>query len=241
MSRVGQARATGRYADGRFACNAWRGAVLVAATLAYSAPAYAESYGFFDALLGLFRPPHQSEPQTKAALTKPVSQKRKEAALSAPRSDRPASAATLPRAIERGNQISYCVRLCDGRYFPVAPLTSSGPRAAIDVCHALCPASATQIYTGTAIEKAVNRLGQRYSAMPTAFVYRDRIVPGCSCSGDRPTGTASVDIESDPTLRPGDIVVSPQGHEVYLDKRNASPTVPTLPATVASNADRTPR
>ena len=50
--------------------------------------------------------------------------------------------------------------------------------------------------------------GQRYADLENAFVYRQRIVEGCSCNGKDSFGLARIDVASDPTLRPGDIVSS---------------------------------
>ena len=44
--------------------------------------------------------------------------------------------------------IAYCVRLCDGRYFPIQ--RHSGVSSA-QTCSSFCPASATKIYNGNGI------------------------------------------------------------------------------------------
>jgi hypothetical protein len=53
--------------------------------------------------------------------------------------------------------------------------------------------------------------GTRYDDLPNASVYRQRIVPDCSCTGNGPGGLAQIDIESDPTLRAGDVVATATG------------------------------
>lgn len=102
-----------------------------------------------------------------------------------------------------GPPVSFCVRLCDGRYFPIQ---RSGAEPA-DICNAFCPAAKTKIYSGIAIEQAVANDGKRYSKLDTAFVFRDRVVPDCTCNGTNPFGVARLDVNKDPTLRAGDIVV----------------------------------
>jgi hypothetical protein len=109
----------------------------------------------------------------------------------------------------------FCVRTCDGHYFPV-PRAGSGPQVApAKMCNALCPAAQTKVFNGSDIKYAAAQDGTRYSDLPTAFVYRDKIVQGCSCTGNGPGGLAQIDIESDPTLRPGDIVIGADGPKAF--------------------------
>ncbi len=115
---------------------------------------------------------------------------------------------------ERAAFGNYCVRTCDGKFFPV----NRGQRTDIQfsqICNAMCPAAATKIYSGAGIENAVATDGQKYMSLPNALAYRTRIVQGCTCNGRDPFGVVSVDLENDPTLRAGDIVVRPQGIAVY--------------------------
>jgi uncharacterized protein DUF2865 len=116
---------------------------------------------------------------------------------------------------ESGGPVAYCVRLCDGRYFPM-PRNTGAPQSSPDkICSALCPASATKVYTGGAIDEASAADGSSYSALKNAFVYRERMVPDCTCAGKDIGGTVAMDIHSDPTLRPGDIVVTKDGLMVF--------------------------
>jgi len=101
-----------------------------------------------------------------------------------------------------GASVAYCVRLCDGRYFPIQ---RSGAEPA-DICNAFCPAAKTKIYSGTAIEYAVANDGKRYSNLDTAFTYRQKVVDGCTCNGIDSFVLARMDVSKDPTLRAGDIV-----------------------------------
>src|SRR5207249_1793101 len=73
-----------------------------------------------------------------------------------------------------------CVRLCDGRYFPVQRHSGVGSAKS---CSSFCPASATKIYNGNSINHAVAPDGKRYSELAIAFVYRERIIPGYTYNG----------------------------------------------------------
>ncbi len=58
---------------------------------------------------------------------------------------------------------------------------------------------------------AATRQGARYTQLAHAFRYRDELVSGCTCNGKSPGGLAAVDINDDPTIRKGDIVVGKDG------------------------------
>jgi hypothetical protein len=121
-----------------------------------------------------------------------------------------------------GGGQAYCVRTCDGRYFPVNG-SDSQSRAA--TCSSFCPASETNIVYGSSIDHAAAENGKPYSELPNAFRYRKEIVEGCTCNGKDALGLASVKIENDPTLRKGDIVAGPGGLMVAgrsADKRGAA-------------------
>jgi hypothetical protein len=107
---------------------------------------------------------------------------------------------------------TYCVRLCDGRYYPVA---SAGNATPVQMCSAMCPASKTRIFRGGEIDNAVDDKGARYRDIEQAFAYRTNLVPGCTCSGKEAVGLAPVDVMADPTLQPGDIVATADGLKVF--------------------------
>jgi hypothetical protein len=120
-----------------------------------------------------------------------------------------------PPSNASGGPFAYCVRLCDGRYFPM-PRNAGTPNYSPDkICSAMCPASATQVYTGSGIDQASAADGTNYSKLANAFVYRERMVPDCTCTGKDIGGIVAIDIQSDPTLRPGDIVVTKDGLKVF--------------------------
>src|SRR5437763_2924583 len=112
-----------------------------------------------------------------------------------------------------GQSVAYCVRLCDGRYFPMQRHANA---TSIQLCNAFCPAAKTQVFNGSQIDHAVASNGARYANLDNAFVYREKIVPGCTCNGKDAFGLAKIDVASDPTLRPGDIVASGDNQKAAL-------------------------
>jgi hypothetical protein len=92
--------------------------------------------------------------------------------------------------------------------------------SAAESCNAFCPASQTKLYSGGSIDNAVAGDGTRYDDLDNAFVYRERIVDGCSCNGKTPFGLARVDVNADPTLRPGDVVATKTGLVAFTGANN---------------------
>jgi Protein of unknown function (DUF2865) len=107
---------------------------------------------------------------------------------------------------------TYCVRLCDGRYYPVA---SAGNATPVAMCSAMCPASKTRIFRGGEIDNAVDERGARYRDIEQAFSYRTNLVPGCTCNGKDALGLTPIDVMADPTLQAGDIVATADGLKVF--------------------------
>ncbi len=112
---------------------------------------------------------------------------------------------------------AYCVRLCDGSHFP---LQARAETPAGELCHALCPASKTAIFFGGEIADAIAADGKRYSEIENAFLYRQRLVPQCTCNGKDSFGLAAIGIEADPTLRPGDMVATQRGLMAFTGARS---------------------
>ncbi len=176
-------------------------AMLCAAALA---PA-AQAEDFFSALFGGFG--RSRAPQIQLPFAG-------EGGLFAPQGE--------PRPRGYGGGQAYCVRTCDGRYFPV-----NGPdnRSRAASCNSFCPASDTKIVYGSSIDNAATDSGKPYSELPNAFRYRNEMVAGCTCNGKDQIGLAPVKIENDPTLRRGDIVAGESGLVVAnrsADKRGAA-------------------
>ncbi|MES2751609.1 MAG: DUF2865 domain-containing protein, partial [Pseudomonadota bacterium] len=118
-----------------------------------------------------------------------------------------------------GGSTAFCVRTCDGRYFP---LTATKGQSRADACKSFCPASDTKVVLGSDIDNAATETGKPYSALPNAFKYRNELVAGCTCNGKTSAGLALVKIEDDPTLRKGDIVAGPNGLMVASGNKNRS-------------------
>jgi hypothetical protein len=112
------------------------------------------------------------------------------------------------RADDRGPATAFCVRTCDGFHFTVH---SNASASSAQMCHAFCPGSTTRLYSGGNIDSATAPDGTRYSSLDTANLYRKQLVAGCTCNGHDQYGLAHIDIDHDPTLRPGDMVSTKTG------------------------------
>ena len=77
----------------------------------------------------------------------------------------------------------------------------------IQLCSAFCPAARRKCSTA-AIDHAVTGNGARYGSLENAFVYREKIVPNCTCNGKDSFGLARIDVAADPTLKQGDVVAT---------------------------------
>jgi hypothetical protein len=122
-----------------------------------------------------------------------------------------------------GRGTVFCVRTCDGRYFPLQRHAGTNPA---DICRALCPAAKTMVFSGSRIDGAVAPNGARYADLDQAFAYRDKTVPNCSCNGQDGLGLARIDATTDPTLRPGDIVATGTGLAIFNGKRDTTAFTP---------------
>lgn len=116
-------------------------------------------------------------------------------------------AQNAPR-VAMGGSVAYCVRTCDGRYFP---LSGTGSQSKAEACSSLCPSSETKIVYGSSIDNATTDTGKPYSALPNAFRYRTELVNGCTCNGKTSGGLARINVQDDPTLRKGDLVATADG------------------------------
>ena len=121
-----------------------------------------------------------------------------------------------------GGGQAYCVRTCDGRYFPIA---GNDNQSRATACNSLCPKAETEVVYGSPNDNAATESGKPYSKLPNAFKYRTELVAGCTCDGKDSVGLARVEPENDPTLRSGDIVAGANGLVVAnksSDRRGAS-------------------
>jgi hypothetical protein len=192
-------------------------ALALAISLAASGTAHAQ--GFFDFLFGGPQRPPPSAPALPPAPAPEIKR-----------------VAPIPLDHERvnegggstGHAVAFCVRLCDGQHFPLEQMANATPG---DTCHAICPHSQTKVYFGAEIGEAVARDGARYSALNTAFLYRKQLVANCTCNGKDAFGLVPLDVRTDPTLRPGDIVSTKEGLEAYSGKNGPSAAfTPVSPA-----------
>jgi hypothetical protein len=144
-----------------------------------------------------------------------------------------------PRAHATGGGQAFCVRTCDGRYFPIS--ASDGESRAAS-CNSFCPASETKVVYGSHIENAATETGKPYSELPNAFRYRSELVAGCTCNGKDQIGLAPVKIENDPTLRKGDIVAGPNGLMVAgrADRRGAALNFSPVSSRISARYQRVP-
>ncbi|SFO47171.1 Protein of unknown function [Bradyrhizobium sp. Ghvi] len=181
----------------RPACGAAAFVAIASIGLALAPSARAED--FFSALFGGFRmrPP----PEIRVPF---------------PNDDGPRYDAPRQRA-SYGGGTAYCVRGCDGRYFPAQ---GNDAESKAQSCKSFCPASETSLVYGNDIDDATTDKGKSYSDLPNAFRYRKEIVAGCTCNGKDPVGLAQVRIDDDPTLRKGDIVAGADG--LVVANRNAN-------------------
>ncbi|MGC0392102.1 hypothetical protein ACVIU7_003077 [Bradyrhizobium liaoningense] len=194
--------------------------IVVSAGLASAPSAHAED--FFSALFGGFR----MRPPPEIRMPFPNDD--------VPRYD-------APRRSSYGAGTAYCVRGCDGRYFP-AQGTDAASKA--QSCKSFCPASETSLVYGSNIDDATTENGKSYSDLPNAFRYRNEIVAGCTCNGKDPAGLAQVKVEDDPTLRKGDIVAGANGLVVASrnanDRRGVAMNFSPLPESVRARFRQVP-
>jgi len=125
-----------------------------------------------------------------------------------------AQPAPAPRVA--GSGPAFCVRSCDGKYFP---LTIRGNATPVQMCQAFCPASTTKIFYGSNIDSASASNGERYADSENAFAYRKALRADCTCNGRSPTGLAPVDLTLDTSLRSGDVVATTDGLVAYTGVR----------------------
>jgi hypothetical protein len=121
------------------------------------------------------------------------------------------AAATPPRPVASTGGPAFCVRSCDGKYFPLARAATTP----VQMCQAFCPASPTRVFYGNGIDNAVSVTGERYADSENAFAYRKALRPDCTCNGRNAAGLAPVDLTLDSSLRAGDVIVTTDGLVAY--------------------------
>src|SRR5436305_4520248 len=176
-------------------------AMVVSAPVAL-APRAASAEGLFDFF---FNPPKQQQRQAPAQASffaDPFGLNQQ------PAPPRPVASA--------GSGPAFCVRSCDGKYFPVSTRGGATP---VQMCQAFCPASATKVFFGSSIDGASSSSGERYADSENAFAYRKALRADCTCNGRDPAGLAPVDLALDSSLRAGDVIATTSGLVAYTGVR----------------------
>jgi Protein of unknown function (DUF2865) len=124
-------------------------------------------------------------------------------------------AAPPRRAVASGSGPAFCVRSCDGKYFPLL----RGNASPVQMCQAFCPASTTKVFFGSTIDGASSVDGERYADSENAFAYRKALRADCTCNGRDPAGLAPVDLTFDTSLRSGDVIATTSGLVAYTGIR----------------------
>lgn len=189
-----------------------RAALIGVAVLTIAAaltPRIASAQGFFDFLFGGGPPQKQ---QRQAAPPPPP-----QANFFADPFGLNQPAAPPPRPVAAaGSGPAFCVRTCDGKYFP---LQARGGATPAQMCQAFCPATATKVFMGSSIDAAASGSGERYADLENAFAYRKALRAECTCNGRDPAGLAPVDLSLDASLRPGDVIATTSGLVAYSGVR----------------------
>lgn len=203
--------------------------VIVTATTFATAPA---SAGFFDQLFGGLRHAfsHRNEPPAHAqAFADPFTSLARALNPPSPQQERVVSREGA------GPSHGFCVRTCDGHYFPVQ---ANAGMSAADACHSFCPASETRVYSGSNIDYATTADGSRYNDLANAYRYRKQLVAGCTCNGRTAFGLAQVELANDPTLRSGDVVATKTGLMAASGGRNRTADFTPIQASTLPASER---
>jgi hypothetical protein len=171
-------------------------ATALLASSAVLAPQQAFAEGLFDLFFGGLQKQHQAPPQANF-FADPFGQNQ--------------PPAPPPRPVVSGGGPAFCVRSCDGRYFPLA----RGNASPVQMCQAFCPASPTKVFFGTNIDGATSAAGERYADSENAFAYRKALRADCTCNGRDAAGLAPVDLTLDTSLRAGDVIATTNGLVAY--------------------------
>lgn len=185
--------------------------MLVAATLAaplLAAPAPVSAEGLFDFFFGGIQQRLQrAVPQQANSYADPFTGQQN-----------PATPQYMPptrSAAAGGSGPAFCVRSCDGKYFPLM----RGLASPAQMCQAFCPASATKVYFGASIDGAASQTGERYADSENAFAYRKALRADCTCNGRESVGLAPVDLARDSSLKAGDVIATTDGLVAYTGIR----------------------
>jgi hypothetical protein len=172
-------------------------ATALLASSAVLAPQRAFAEGLFDMFFGGLQKQQRQAPPQANFFADPFGQNQ--------------PAAPPPRPVASGGGPAFCVRSCDGKYFPLA----RGSATPVQMCQAFCPASPTRVFFGSNIDGAMTTTGERYADSENAFVYRKALRADCTCNGRDAAGLAPVDLTLDTSLRAGDVIATTNGLVAY--------------------------
>ena len=172
--------------------------VAAIALVGVVAPRAASAEGLFDMLFGGFKQQQRQAPPQASFFADPSQQ-----------------AAPAPVRTSGGSGPAFCVRSCDGRYFPLSRNNASP----VQLCQAFCPASPTKVFFGSNIDGATTASGERYADSENAYLYRKTMRADCTCNGRDSAGLAPVDLTLDTSLRSGDVIATTDGLVAYSGVR----------------------
>ena len=184
-----------------------RTTLLAAAILAGApvlAPGSASAEGLFDLLFGGVQKQARQAPAQANFFADPFG------------IHQPPHPAPAPASRVAGSGPAFCVRSCDGKYFP---LTMRGNASPVQTCQAFCPASVTKVFFGSSIDSADAGNGERYADSQNAYSYRKALRADCTCNGRSPSGLAPIDLTLDTSLRSGDVIATTDGLVAYTGVR----------------------
>ena len=171
-------------------------AVILASALGL-APRAASAEGLFDMFFGGLQKQQRQAPPQANFFADPFQQNQ--------------PPAPPPRPTASAGGPAFCVRSCDGKYFPLSRINASP----VQMCQAFCPASPTKVFYGSNIDNAASITGERYADSENSFAYRKALRTDCTCNGRDAAGLAPVDLTLDNSLRAGDVVATTEGLVAY--------------------------
>ena len=140
-----------------------------------------------------------------------------------------------------GGNNAYCVRSCDGFFFPINHEGAQGPDRYETACQTSCPGAATQVFfmkRGGDIKWSSNARGQGYMSLENALKYRKERDPACTCK-DSQASWAAVLKPVEGMMKPGktDVVIADDAQAVAAAPEQAIPDKATSAKTSALSGE----
>ena len=187
----------------------------LAGSLACLCPASVSAEGLFDFFFGAQKQQARQAPSQANFFADPFGL-----------NQQPQQQAPAPRVA--GSGPAFCVRSCDGKYFPLTMRGNATPVA--DCARRSVRPAPPRCYYGSNIDGATASNGERYADSENAFAYRKALRADCTCNGRSPSGLAPVDLTLDTSLRSGDVIATTDGLVAYTGVRlGASQTADFTP------------